>query len=259
METRSIQDQLTTALLGQSFSSSSQDTVLLDEYKRLVEGYVDIDHSIAVLSDFQANRSYIYVGSFGQHFGLSYGHIVIESAFEECIFDKVHPDDLTERHILELSYFEHQKSLLPSERKKYSTISRIRASNAEGEYSYINHRTIYLKSQPNDSVWLALCIYAPSIDLLPRPGIDGKIVNRETGESISFEQYRNYGQQLLSRREIEVLNLIAKGMGSKEIAVQLHIAVYTVRRHRQNIIRKMQVSNTAEAVKTGLAIGIIKV
>ncbi|MFA9189153.1 LuxR C-terminal-related transcriptional regulator [Flavobacterium magnesitis] len=53
--------------------------------------------------------------------------------------------------------------------------------------------------------------------------------------------------------------LVAKhhGLGSKQIAEELHIAVHTVYRHRQNIINKMKVANTAEAVKTAVVMGII--
>lgn len=255
----SMQDQLASTLLEQVFTPHDEKYIMLQQYKKLAEAYINIDHSIAVLSDFQADKSYIYVGSFGKLFGLASGNIVIDSAFEECIFSKIHPDDLTERHILELSYFEHQKKLPAQEREKYSTFSRIRACNTTGSYCYINHRTIYLKTLPNDSVWLALCTYAPSADVNQRPGIDGKIINNETGEIISFDTYKNYGQALLSKREIEIITYVAKGMGSKQIAEELNIAVHTVRRHRQNIIQKMQVANATEAVKTCLVMGIITI
>lgn len=259
MASKSIQDQLASTLLEQVFVPSEQKHALLMEYKELAGAYINVDHSIAVLSDFEADKSYIYVGSFGKLFGMEPGNIVIDSAFEECIFSKIHPDDLTERHILELSYFQHQKKLPLHEREKYSTFSRIRACNTDGDYCYINHRTIYLKTLPDDEVWLALCTYAPSADNNPRPGIDGKIINNETGEIISFDTYKNYGQTLLSKREIEIVTLVAKGCGSKQIAEQLSIAVHTVYRHRQNIIKKMHVANAAEAVKTCLIMGVITI
>ncbi|WP_369803399.1 hypothetical protein [Flavobacterium sp. LM4] len=37
------------------------------------------------------------------------------------------------------------------------------------------------------------------------------------------------------------------------------MSVYTVRRHRQNIIQKLQVANTTEALKTAFVMGLIKV
>lgn len=258
MKSISLQEQLTSTLLEQAFLPSEQKDAMLTEYKKLAQTYINIDQSIAVLSDFRSDKSYIYVGSFGKLFGFTMGSTIIDSAFEECIFSKLHEDDLVERHILELSYFQHQKSLPPQEREKYSTFSRIRVLDINNEYRYINHRMLYLKTLPDDdSVWLALCTYAPAIDINARLGIDGKIVNNENGDTIVSETYKSYGKNLLSKREIEIVSHIAKGRGSKQIAEDLNIAEFTVRRHRQNIIKKMQVANAAEAVKTCLVMGLI--
>jgi DNA-binding CsgD family transcriptional regulator len=52
---------------------------------------------------------------------------------------------------------------------------------------------------------------------------------------------------LLSRREKEILILIGRGKSSKEIAEELSLSIHTVSRHRQNILQKLQVSNSAQA------------
>lgn len=49
----------------------------------------------------------------------------------------------------------------------------------------------------------------------------------------------------LSKREIEILKLIVKGYTDKKIANQLSISNYTSEKHRKNIIRKLNVKNTA--------------
>lgn len=53
---------------------------------------------------------------------------------------------------------------------------------------------------------------------------------------------------LLSKREIQILRLIAKGLSNKEIATNLFISTRTVDAHRYNIMQKLQVRNTAELV-----------
>ncbi|HHG85713.1 MAG TPA: response regulator transcription factor [Bacteroidetes bacterium] len=53
----------------------------------------------------------------------------------------------------------------------------------------------------------------------------------------------------LSKREIEVLCLIADGQSSKEIADKLFISVRTVDTHRSNILHKLNLSNTAQLVR----------
>lgn len=254
MSNVSISNQLSAVLLDQVFSI--EETNDIEVFKKQVENYVSIEQCTAVLSDFKANCSYIYSGSFGEVFGFPSDNSVIDSAFEECIFNKIHPDDVIERHILELDYFHFLKSLPYDASSKFSTSSRIRTQNISNCF-YIHHRTIYLKSFSNGSVWLALCLYAPSVDVQPRLGIDGKIINIQTGEVIATERYKVFEKTLLSKRELEVLTLVAKGSNSVQIAGELNISVYTVRRHRQNIIEKMKVANTAEAVKTALIMGII--
>lgn len=53
----------------------------------------------------------------------------------------------------------------------------------------------------------------------------------------------------LTKRELEILQLIAQALSNKEIAGQLFISDQTVSVHRKNIMRKLGVSNTAGLVK----------
>jgi DNA-binding NarL/FixJ family response regulator len=52
----------------------------------------------------------------------------------------------------------------------------------------------------------------------------------------------------LSLREIEVIKLIKEGLSSKEIADQLNISVRTAEVHRHNILKKLQLKNTAALI-----------
>lgn len=53
----------------------------------------------------------------------------------------------------------------------------------------------------------------------------------------------------LTKREIEVLRLIAEGKSSKEIANLLFISIRTVQNHRANIMSKLGVKKTADLIK----------
>jgi DNA-binding NarL/FixJ family response regulator len=63
--------------------------------------------------------------------------------------------------------------------------------------------------------------------------------------------------EALSRRECEVLQLLAQGATSKEIALALGLRPKTVENHRASILDKLGVSNSAAAVRTALARGLI--
>ena len=62
----------------------------------------------------------------------------------------------------------------------------------------------------------------------------------------------------LTRREKEVLELIARQYSNREIAETLFISETTVKRHVSNILAKLQVSRRRDAVKKAYALGLLK-
>jgi len=58
--------------------------------------------------------------------------------------------------------------------------------------------------------------------------------------------------KILTKREIEVLPLAAKGFGNKEIAEKLYISVKTVEAHKARIMEKLQLKNRPELVEYAL-------
>lgn len=65
-------------------------------------------------------------------------------------------------------------------------------------------------------------------------------VLKQEGLSDSFE--------LLTAREKEVLQLLAEGKTNKEVAAMLEVSLYTVESHRNNLMQKLNLHNTAEIV-----------
>ncbi|HLO42754.1 MAG TPA: response regulator transcription factor [Leadbetterella sp.] len=53
---------------------------------------------------------------------------------------------------------------------------------------------------------------------------------------------------LLSKKELEILRLVAEGMSSQDIAEKLDLSVRTVSNHRANMLRKTNINNTTELV-----------
>lgn len=65
--------------------------------------------------------------------------------------------------------------------------------------------------------------------------------------------------QILSRREIEVLRMIAEGLSNKEIASKLGISDHTVKFHISAIFAKLGASSRTGAVTIGIRVGLIMV
>lgn len=61
----------------------------------------------------------------------------------------------------------------------------------------------------------------------------------------------------LTKREYEVLGLVAMGKGNKEIAEQLFISVKTVETHKGHILEKLGLKNSAELIKYAIKNNIV--
>ena len=75
-----------------------------------------------------------------------------------------------------------------------------------------------------------------------------QIRSLENGEYPSLE--------ILTKRERQVLRLIAKGLANKNIAAKLKISVHTVENHRAHLSDKLGLNNTASLVKYAIAKGL---
>ena len=62
---------------------------------------------------------------------------------------------------------------------------------------------------------------------------------------------------ILSRREKEVLEHIAEGLTSPQIAEKLFISLHTVDTHRKNILTKFNVNNTAALIKLAVRLNLV--
>jgi LuxR family maltose regulon positive regulatory protein len=62
----------------------------------------------------------------------------------------------------------------------------------------------------------------------------------------------------LTKRELDVLQLIARGASNPEIAEKLVLAVETVKRHVYNIFSKLGAKNRIQALARARALGLIE-
>jgi DNA-binding NarL/FixJ family response regulator len=62
----------------------------------------------------------------------------------------------------------------------------------------------------------------------------------------------------LTSREMEVLQLIAEGEANKQIAAELGIAIKTVEKHREHLMLKLDIHDTASLTRYAISAGIIE-
>ncbi len=85
------------------------------------------------------------------------------------------------------------------------------------------------------------------------PSIAGVVVRQSIERRGSKERSKN---ALLSKRENEVLQLIAEGRSTKEIAATLYVSVKTVETHRKQIMDKLEIHSIAGLTKYAVREGL---
>jgi DNA-binding NarL/FixJ family response regulator len=113
-------------------------------------------------------------------------------------------------------------------------------------------RAYLLKDAPREDLFKAIrAVYRG--ESLIQPVVASKLLDR-----FSELSRRTPSSEGLSERELEILQLMAKGAANKEISSQLNIAQSTVKTHIANIFQKLGVNDRTEAVTQALKKGIIR-
>ncbi len=90
---------------------------------------------------------------------------------------------------------------------------------------------------------------------------NGQFLEKKLQESVlqaTLSAPQNIGKNpVLTNREIEVLQLIAENLTSKEIAERLFLSKRTIDHHRNNLLLKLDVKNTASLIKKAISLDLI--
>ncbi len=108
-----------------------------------------------------------------------------------------------------------------------------------------------LKNADPDELRSALLMIVSNKSVLA-PEITGQVMD---ALRLSFPKSSG---ELLTDREIEVLDCLAKGLTTAEIAATLMISKNTTKTHIRNIFNKLEVSNRAEAVSVAMTQGLLE-
>lgn len=249
-----LKDRLNRVLAGQDFTGQTDRSEVLERYKAAARCYAMTENAVAVLSDMRTNTSYIHYGGFARTLGLGRGGAQSEvcSIWEEDILRRIHPDDLTAKYLQELRFFRFIKRQPRHRRTDFHLLTPLRMRQTAGGYVKALHRMFYVSASSSDGLWLAMCLYGPQPDAMQWRTM---IVDTLSGQTTELDSGDD--RNILTGREKQTLRLIDSGMTSKDIASAMSISVNTVSRHRQDILRKLQVRNSIEACRTARLLGLI--
>ena len=82
--------------------------------------------------------------------------------------------------------------------------------------------------------------------------------SQKTAARLATSGASNKTRNRLSSREIEVLQLIAEGKANKQVAAELGVSFKTVDKHRQHLMAKLNIHDTAGLTRYAISMGIIE-
>ncbi|WP_417353274.1 response regulator transcription factor [Flavobacterium alkalisoli] len=101
-------------------------------------------------------------------------------------------------------------------------------------------------------IWLALKLFKPKAKTIV---VEKEVYVTPTPEFVLNQ--KELDNLSLTARELEVLELMAKGMSNKEIADQLFVSLNTIKTHSGKLFEKMEVKRRTQAVEKAKRLSII--
>lgn len=223
---------------------------------KIVSKLSKIENTSVSILDLNKNR-YLLIGS--RFFSQSGFEIEKIKKYGPAYFVSRMKD--SERDLIMYTYhraFEFLNKLPRDEKKKYKFVINYNIKDKNGKYITIILKIAVWETDKKGNIWLIIIMDDILHITNPEKGMEAKLINMETGDSIHlWGDSAKKPKRILSKRECEILNLLATGMLSKEIADRLSISISTVNNHRQSILRKTKTQNTSEAIKYVKQLGIL--
>ena len=238
MENQRVLNKL---LRTQDFSGSRKNLL---QAERNAQSITEVEKVLAVVSDMAGGTSRIYDGGFGKTIGLK-DYSSEDSIWETGILSMMSEEEQEEKYIAELRFYHYLRHQPKGIRRNSYLISKLRFNPAGKKSMDVLHRMYYVYDDDSmENVIGAICLYGPlTFDFSGK----SHVVNSLTGIAEPLTSSAN--SDVLSKRERQILTLIASGLKSEEIAERLNISKHTVSRHRQEILARLQVKNSIEACR----------
>ena len=161
--------------------------------------------------------------------------------------------DLTEfmalTHPEDLPYlgqcYDYMKSLEPYNPAEHRFSIYYRFRNAAGEYAHICNENLAIQTGSDAYLYIMVFSVAPSEAKFYHVKLD---LNRKCKGK--FKKVSTYNprqtERLITPRQYDIVQLIAKGYANQEIAELLNVSIHTVKNHKQMLFKKINVKNSIE-------------
>lgn len=231
----------------QQISSLDVNYGLWEQKRKAIQQTSRLNQSCIFTVDVFRNR-YDYASErFSEIFGFNSSWLKNIQNHGDLLEDRIHPTDRDKITEIQIKHGQFIYSLAPEERNSFRNIFQFRMLNTKGRYINVISRQQVLETDRNGKAWIIIGMMDISPDQILNEDIKYSSFNIKTGDIISDLIFPD-SDITLTDREKEILNMICQGLLSKEIAGRLNLSIHTINNHRKNILLKLKVDNSIEAI-----------
>ncbi len=247
-------------ILGQfNFVESELDYSKLEKHKPLLQSLAALSDSGISVFDIHKKEHVFYSPNYGVLLGYDFSMIMEKG--QTFLDEKIHPDDFVNLMISGVSVLKLSLKFTADEKANFKFINEYRILNADNHYVRVIEQHQILEMDAFGNAWLMISIIDISPNQDESEGFKSQLFNFRTGHIIPFHSTNTTLKEkmhvVLTKRELEILDLVKKGFLSKEISDKLSISVHTVNTHRQRFLEKLGANNSFEAVILASNLGLL--
>lgn len=240
----------------QSLQSDEIDYSVWDKDKAMLHQMAAVSRSCTFVVDVYECKYTFASSNFADLLGYDKRKLETICRQGDYLESRIHPDDLSQMKSMQVELSRFIYSLPAEDRNNYKNIFTYRLLSSRQRYINVTSKHQVLETSNKGKAWLIMGVTDIASDQRPIGNIECMVQNLKTGEIFS-PHYPPAVNPVLTYKETEILRLIKQGYLSKEIACKLGISIHTVNIHRQNILRRLGVQNSIEAINLAYSIGLI--
>jgi DNA-binding CsgD family transcriptional regulator len=240
---------------GRGFASEMQSFGIMNKRPEVINRIFHTGPYFMVVVDY-STMCFEYVQGVDQMLGFSSKEF--NDGKLDFLVNLIHPEDKEKVLGLAVHYYKFLDEQPQEKRMDFKVSINFRLRKADGTYLKVLEQVIGLHIDEEGRITHALK-YFTDISHLNYSNevvfaiLDDKEEERQRFYTFNLEeksvpQLKDTTTSTLSNREIEVLNLIAKGLSSKVVAAELGISTHTIEKHRKNMMRKTGSKNLNEVI-----------
>jgi PAS domain S-box-containing protein len=212
-----------------------------------------------LIIDYSQLKYYDVNGSFEQITG--YKKDIINHGSAEQILSLIHPDDREKVSELNAYFHDFIHSKPEKKRKNYKASMDFRIRRMDGRYIRLMEQTGILQLDEKGRIATVVKFFTEITHLDKEDKIWLTILNDEEDMEDRVKIFsaaeKTKKITVLTKREIEIIRLIADGASSPAIARKLFLSEHTVKNHRKNIFKKLKLRNSSQLISYSIQHGLI--